>query len=345
MPSNFAYLMKFGGTASGDDDEEFNTPRGAATDGRFVWVCDSGNNRIKKLKLNGLAFVAHYGDINVSTGLPISGTGSTGFSSPRDIVYHPDSGLLFISDTGNNRIKLHRARDLAYVNQITGLSAPTGLSANRQYLWCADSGNRRIIRIKLSDLSIEQATGSAGTGNQQLGSDMQQIAYDVHERVLYISDVGNFRVLKWDSHGIMAYRDKITGLSTPYGVAIKDHVLYVGETSSIKVYAAATLALQTTAGSNGTGNENIAGPGYIKTYGEMLLFTDPTNHRLMVWRNYLAERALTPDSDQVIGSGGWFDSPISEIGDTTTAIGADLIDRQRWTKELNSGDNIGWTKQ
>lgn len=341
MPDNFDFIIKLGGTAAGQTKMTFDSPQGMTTDGRFLWVCDTGNNRVKKLKLQGLSFVSHYGDINVSTGLPIAGTGNTGFDSPEDIVYSPDHGLLFVSDTNNNRIKLHRAYDMAFVNEITGLSAPRGLAVNRQYLWCADSGNSRIVRIKLLDLSIEQATGSNGSGNQQL-DDPKQIAYDPHEKVIYVADTSNLRILKWDSHGLMTYRDKITGLASPVGVGFRDHIVYVMETNLLSAYAAATLARQDSQGSDGTGNLNIKSGGYVLAYRDVLFFTDLDNNRLVAWRNYNAKRALTPDSDQVIPGSGWFDSPLSPISDSGTAIGADLIDRERWTKAELAGGNEAW---
>lgn len=349
MPDNFDFIQKIGGTSSGTGELTFNAPHGLTTDGRFLWVCDTNNNRIKKLKLSGLSFVAHYGDINVSTGLPTSGSGNTGFNKPEDIVYSADHGLLFVSDLSNNRIKLHRAHDMAYVNEITGLSSPRGLAVNRQYLWCSDGGNSRIVRIKLSDLSIEQATGTNGSGNQQLETGARQIAYDPHERVIYIADLSNLRVLKWDAFGLMTFRDKITGLSSPYGLAYKDHILYVGDiaaASPIAAYAAATLALQEGAGTSGTGSGNtvVNTVGHILAYHNVIFFTDSGSHRLMCWQSYRSERALTADSSQVIPGGGWFDSPISEIGDSTTAIGADLIDRQRWVKSTDSGDSVAWVK-
>lgn len=343
MPDNFDFVQKLGGTAAGVTSTTFDSPQGMATDGRFLWVCDTDNNRIKKLQLTGLSFIAHYGNINVSTGLPVAGSDDTGFDSPEDIVYSADHGLLFISDTDNNRIKLHRAHDLKFIRSITGLSAPRGLAASRQYLWCADSGNSRIIRIKLSDLSIEQATGTNGSGNQQL-DDPKQIAYDPHERVIFIADTSNLRVLKWDSHSLMSYRDKIGSLALPVGVGHRGHVLYVMETNLLSARAAATLASLDSAGSNGTGNTNIKSGGYILPYRDVVFFTDLDNNRLVCWTAYRSERALTPDSDQVIPGGGWFDSPLSPVSDTGTAIGADLIDRERWTKESGSGESVAWVK-
>jgi DNA-binding beta-propeller fold protein YncE len=197
MPSNFAYITKIGGTSAGDGNSEFSVPRGLTTDGNFVWVTDSSNHRIKKLKLSGLTFVAHYGDLD-SSGDPISGTGNTGFNSPQDILYWND--LLFVSDSGNNRVKIHRANDMLFIKELTGFSTPKGLTANRQYLWVADSGNNRISRIKLSTLAVEQNAGSSGSGNQQLNGPTQ-IAYDAHERVIFISDRSNTRILKWDAFG------------------------------------------------------------------------------------------------------------------------------------------------
>lgn len=86
---------------------DFQLPYGVAISafngGRFVYVADTNNNRIRVLDLNG---------INVAT---LAGSSSTGwsdgvgtnavFNNPRGIVQHPATGLLYVSDFNSYRIR------------------------------------------------------------------------------------------------------------------------------------------------------------------------------------------------------------------------------------------------
>lgn len=343
--TNFSFIKSLGGTSSGTGTATFSTPRGVATDGNYVWIADAGNHRIKQIRLEGLSFVAHWGDIDVSTGLPASGSGDTGFSSPDGILYW--NGLIFVSDTGNNRIKIHRSHDGVYINQITGFLSPSGLAGNQQYLWVCDTGNSAIKRIKFSTLAVEQSTGSSGTGVGQLDTP-KGIAYDSHERVIYIADQNNSRVLKWEAFGSMTFRDTLTTATLPVGVAVKDHILYVLATFTLTAYSASTLVSQASQGGAGTDNTNIGTGSRLGTYENILLFTDSSNHRLMLWHNYLASRAFASGDSPTIG-GSWWNEPITPIGaviagETPTIGGTDEASTKRWISEELSHESAAWVR-
>ena len=343
MPTDLAYITKVGGTTAGTGELAFSSPRGMATDGTLLWICDTGNDRIKKLRLEGLSFVAHYGEID-SSGLPIAGTGDDSFDAPIDCWYF--DGHVFVSDTGNNRIKIHRSRDFKFIKSFGNLSGPRGLTGTKKYLWVADYGNSRIVKYNLSDLSVAETKGSSGSGNQQL-SQPNQIAYDKHERVIYIADNGNNRLLKWDAHGLV-YRDKVTEASIA-GVAYKDHYLYVGALTAITVYDSATLAEQDTAGTSGTGNSNIGSAGFILAHEDKIIFSDIDNHRIMVWYNYDARRALDSGDSPVI-LGDFFVNPNIPIGgmqsgESPTIGGTANSDLFRWVDEQPINNAVAWSSE
>lgn len=345
MATNFQYIAKLGGTASGDGNSQFNAPKGMVTDGIYLWVCDTGNHRIKKLTLTGLGFVAHWGDVDVSTGDPTSGTGNTGFSSPTDIILR--DGYLFISDTGNNRIKIHRATDGKYINQITGFSSPKGMAMNRQFFWVCNSGSHQIRRYRFSDLSLIESQGSLGAGNTTLSSP-EQIAYDPAERVIYIADTVNNRIVKWDAFGF-AYRDDFGGtLVIPKGVAVKDYVLYVVELHTITAYETTDLSSQDSEGSDGSGNANISAGAYIIAWQDSLIFSDTGNNRIAVWQNYKVNRAFTSGSTRKI-TGGFFVDPTVAIGekvdeDDYTIGGTETKDKTRWIASESDHHALGWVQ-
>lgn len=343
MPTNLSYIAKVGGTSSGTGETTFNSPRGITTDGTHLWIADSGNHRIKKLMINGLGFVAHYGDLD-SLGAPTSGSGNTGFSSPRDVWYY--DGHVFVADGGNNRIKIHRATDFKFIKSFGSLSNPFGLSGSRNSLFVADYGNSRIVKYNLPGLDVAKTFGSSGSGNNNL-SQPNQIAYDNHEKVLYIADNGNNRLLKWDAVS-GTYRDKST-IASISGVAIKDYFLYIGALSAIKVYDPSTLTQQTTAGSSGTGNTNISSTGYILPYRNLIIFTDLGNHRLMVWYNYRPARAFDSGDSPVI-EGEWFENPNipiggKQFGEIPVDAGTSQKDLLMWNEEDQQHNAIAWVKE
>lgn len=347
MPSNFSYVTKVGGTSSGTGNLTFNAPRGLATDGRFLWVCDSGNNRIKKLKLQGLSFVAHWGDINVSTGLPASGTGDTGFSSPEDILYY--EGVLFISDRGNNRIKIHRATDGLFLKSFGSVSGPRGIACDRKYLWVVDTGNSRVLKYDIPTLTVVETLGSAGSGNQQLNTPIG-IEYDKQSQAIFIADSGNTRILQWDAHG-GTYRASITGLTDPTCPMVKNHLLYNTFDSNIKVYSTSTLALQATGGSLGTDNDEISGGAYIIAHENNIIFTDYVAHRVMVWQNYNVRRSYDAGNEIPIpGEEPFSDVPTVPIGEeqqgsSVTIGGSAQSDLMRWVEEQPASNEAAWSEE
>lgn len=87
-----------GDGSSGTGDGEFSSPSGLAidTDG-FVYVADTGNDRIQKFTADG-AFVATWGSFGNSPGQ---------FSHPEAVAVGSD-GSVYVTDKGNNRIQMFR---------------------------------------------------------------------------------------------------------------------------------------------------------------------------------------------------------------------------------------------
>lgn len=321
--SDLDYIFKFGSSGSGNSN--LSTPKGIAVSDNFVWVCDSGNNRVKKLTRQGLQFVAHI----------------TGLSAPEDVIYW--DGLIFISNTGANNVKVALAHNGTIINTISGLSSPRGIAANRKWLWIANAGTNTILKYDLETFTLSETGGSAGTGNKQLDSP-RQIAYDPHERQLYIVDSGNSRVLKWDAHGF-EYRDKITGLSSPVGIDFAKHFFYVSQLNTLTAYSAATNEVMDSYGTSGSGDENISAGGYVRVFDDMIFFSDTGNHRIMVRQNYNPRRAYTSYQSPTI-DGDWFSNPNIPIGgeqegEGVTIEGSANSDKFRWIEPI-AEKKIGW---
>lgn len=154
----------------------------------LLYVADTNNNRLRAVLPTGV----------VTT---LAGSGSAGwvddgglraaFSGPIALSFDPARALLYVADTGNNRL---RAVDLsgsggAAVTTLAGigpssytadggagvgtLSSPSGLalSADGATLWVADRGSNRVRALSIASGSLVTfaGTGVAGSANGPLG--------------------------------------------------------------------------------------------------------------------------------------------------------------------------------
>jgi len=150
------YASQFGKAGSGTG--QFSTPNGIAVDSSgFIWVVDSGNNRLEKFTSAGV-FSAAYGT---------AGSGNNQFSNPTDIAINPTSKEIYVTDTGNNRIEQFTSAG-AFVKTFgtpgSGagqLKSPTGLTIDSSgNVWVADTGNHRIEKFSSSGSYLTAMTGS-----------------------------------------------------------------------------------------------------------------------------------------------------------------------------------------
>lgn len=256
--ANTAGTKSFGGDAGAPGAAFLDTPKGIAFGGDgSMYVCDSANKRVRKLNAAKTTITTLAGD----------GTDAV-LNNPSALAYDAGRDVLFIADTGNNRIRLvtslgtapalsgtslalaaqplgiayDPSRDALYVSlanhtivQIdtpsttpaapvvlvgTGtagdstttavgtsvqLNTPRGLAvdATGTYMYVADSGNRRIRRVTLADLTT---TILAGTGQDAFAGDgalaasasfkaPADLAYDSTDGGrLYVLDTGAYVV-------------------------------------------------------------------------------------------------------------------------------------------------------
>ena len=188
-----------------------------------LYIADSGNHRIRKVSPDGI----------ITT---IAGTGARGFSgdggvatladldNPEGIVVDTE-GNLYISDTGNHRIrKVDRTGDISTVagNGTPGFTGDNGsatqASLNRPIgiaiddtgnLYMADRENGRIRKVDSAGvISTVAGNGVAGYGGDGGPATLAALNFPIDVTVdgtgnLYIADTHNHRIRKVNPSGFI----------------------------------------------------------------------------------------------------------------------------------------------
>jgi trimeric autotransporter adhesin len=202
-----------------------NGPSGIAIDSAGnLFIVDTGNNRVRKVTPAGV----------IST---VAGSGASGFSgdgglatsatlsSPADVTVDV-AGSLFISDTGNNRVR--KVSPIGIMSTVAGngssgfsgdggsaisatLLNPIGVAVDAAgNLFIADAFNNRVRKVDtsgvISTVAGNGVSGFSGDGGSAVSAALEtpeSIALDVAGS-LFIADKGNNRVRKVNPLGVIS---------------------------------------------------------------------------------------------------------------------------------------------
>ncbi len=174
---------KFGTPGSADDPmgtggtARFDSPRGIVAVGTLLFVCDTGNNTIRRIVSTSGAVTTLAGNAGLPPGSVDNVTGTNArFNGPRGIAFG-GANTLFVADTGNHKIRrvfFSGATDTiagsgtpGFADNTAGLSAtfrfPEGVAFDGATLFVADTGNHSIRRITPATVGGDVAT-LAGDG-------------------------------------------------------------------------------------------------------------------------------------------------------------------------------------
>lgn len=183
---------------SGDDGPaaaaKLNLPYGVAVDAAgIVYIADLGNNRIRKVAIDGT----------------ISSIAQT-FQSPRNVLID-SSGNLFVSEFGAHRIRRISANGTVVTVAGTGapgrtgdygpavaatLNSPAGMAFDSGgALYFADSGNSMVRKISGGVITPVLGTGTAGDSLVSQLNYPTGVSFDAFGN-LYVADFANARVRK-----------------------------------------------------------------------------------------------------------------------------------------------------
>ena len=199
--SRLAGVCKKSGSADGPvATATFNGPQDVAVDSAGnVYVADNGNYRIRKISGGKVTTFA-----GSSKGFADGGALSAKFSSPQSLISTP-SGILFVVDTTNNRIRKVSGGKVTTLAGSGTYGSSDGALLSATFMWphtisMDSAGNlyigevywvRKIAGSKVSTL-IKTTAGCTGL------SGVQGTAVDKAGKV-YIADYQSHRVRVWSS--------------------------------------------------------------------------------------------------------------------------------------------------
>ena len=190
----------------GSGDGVMNNPYQSVSDGTSLFVSDSSNHRIVKFNVATGAYVGWIGNINVAPtggdtgcssangstftpgwctgGTAQSGTGLGMLNTPMGIALR--SGILYVADSGNNRISKYDTATGAFLGWIGQLnSAGCGQSSGAfNGGWCATG--------------VAKAGTTATSTTDGRMTTPRAVAVDTTGTYLYVSDSGNSRIYRFN---------------------------------------------------------------------------------------------------------------------------------------------------
>ena len=183
--------------------------KNAVSDGKNLYAGNSITHQLYKIDITSLTlFISTYGAL---------GTGATNFDTIHQIdIDKKDDGFVYIVDNGNNRVKVHRKKNLDFVRSYgelgtgaTNVHNPTGITIDDKHAWVGDDGNNKIKKFTISTFGYvsEIPLDTNTIGETTLDND-ETYLYDAYNKVsdvaLYYQDVVLERRLK--SNGSLVNR-------------------------------------------------------------------------------------------------------------------------------------------
>ena len=157
----YQMLKKLGG--QGNDDGQFQNPRGVAFDSNNnLYVVDGNNHRIQKFDMTG-NYLLQFGN---------KGTGVGQLSSPRGVTVH--NGRVYVADSGNKRVAVFQTTGQFCHNigeQLLGI--PCDVAVNNNTLLVAVYGQNCLNAFTLDG----QSKGNFGTLQQSNSKTNDSITY------------------------------------------------------------------------------------------------------------------------------------------------------------------------
>jgi sugar lactone lactonase YvrE len=189
----------------------FSNPFGITIDPQGkLYVADTNNQRIRMIDTSGNVTVIAGKDYGFADG---NGTGAS-FKNPYGITRDNNTGILYVADTENQRIRkidtngnvttLAGSGNYDFADGVganASFKNPQGIIFNNGNLYIADTDGRRVRKLEISTGKVTTIAGDGtygyteGTGTNSSFAGPFAISLDPAGNI-YISDVGNNRIRK-----------------------------------------------------------------------------------------------------------------------------------------------------
>ena len=171
----------------------FRSPSGIIAHLGYLYVADTGNNRIRKIEINtGFTSSLTAGSSNTTSGFADGPALTASFNGPTGLS--TDGTYLYVADTNNNKIRKIDLINSAYTYSLTGgqntppstggfadgaganatFNSPLGITTTigDTKLFVADSGNNTIRQVVISSGQVTTLAGVATSNNPADGTGM-----------------------------------------------------------------------------------------------------------------------------------------------------------------------------
>jgi sugar lactone lactonase YvrE len=278
-----------------------NMPGATAVDGQGnLYIADTANNEVRKVTPGGtITRIAGTGAMG-SSGDGAAATAAT-LNAPAGVAVDP-AGNVYISDTGNNKVRIVTASN-GNISTVAGtgtagytgdqsvpaaatLNGPTQLAwGSTGVLYVADTGNSAIRAIAPGESLITTVAGSAnpgfggdaGPGQAAQLQNPHGVAVDTAGNV-YIADTGNNRVRELSEGDITTLAGQqgggyigdglatATELNAPTGVGVDTAGdVYIADTLNQRIRLIAAGQIYTVAGTGTVGATGDGGTSALAT--------------------------------------------------------------------------------
>ena len=148
------------------------------------------------------------------------------------------SGLLCVSDTGNDRVQEidHAGNPGRTIDD--GFDQPTGVACDADHLYVVDRNNHRVRKFRLSDFAPVGSAGAEGSADGQLS---HPVGVAVADGILYVADNENHRICAWGADALdFRFASGSCGsggdqLRDPTGLAYISGHVYICDTGNARV--------------------------------------------------------------------------------------------------------------
>ncbi len=161
---------------------------GGATRSPYVYVVDSGNNRINAYDYAG-NFKFSFGSF---------GSGAGQFNNPYAVT--EDGAYLYVTDSGNHRVQIFTMFGV-YVGEFGTngtangkFDTPMGIAVDDRWIWVVDHANNRFQVFDLTTYAWLYSLGEYGSGENQFDGPTD---CEVDELYFTITDAGNSRLVRY----------------------------------------------------------------------------------------------------------------------------------------------------